>query len=246
MAKQSCVEQCMDCFDSSANACVMWQAIPVPWFGRIDTARVATVGLNPSWTEFVTKELVWRNVGERLPLVMDAGVEKRSEITGAHAHQMAEARKNYFKPGEREPHPWFNALQGVMNAAQMNCTYAAGTAVHLDVVACATWREWGKLDGTAKASLVTKCFSKFTETLKKLPLTARLLLDGRTVFETVTTRCNGVVESTKVVGENPGLEVWRGKLSGEFGGREFLGWSNPVNRQNNQQPLVAWLRLQAL
>ncbi|HMP85025.1 MAG TPA: hypothetical protein PKA41_20230 [Verrucomicrobiota bacterium] len=235
----------MDCFDSAANACVMWQAIPVPWFGKIEAAQIATVGLNPSWTEFVTKELVWRNTGERLPVVMDAGVEKRGEITGVQAQRMTEARKNYFATDEREPHPWFKVLQGVINAAKMNCAYVTGTAVHLDLVACATWREWGKLDGEAKTSLINKCFPKFTATLKQLPPNARLLLDGRTVFETVTTRCDAVVESAKVVGENPGLEVWRGKLSVSFGRREFLAWSNPVNRQKNQQPLVAWLRRQA-
>ena len=67
MANQSCVEQCMDCFDSAANADVMWQTIPVPWFGKIESAQVATVGLNPSWTEFVTSELIWRDAEMRLP-----------------------------------------------------------------------------------------------------------------------------------------------------------------------------------
>ncbi len=245
MAKQSCVEQCMDCFDSAANACVMWQAIPVPWFGSVESAQVATVGLNPSWTEFVTKELVWRKPVERLPVVMDVAAEKRGEITFAQGQQIAEARRKYFTTNERKPHPWFKVLQGVMSAARMKCDYATGTAVHLDLVACATWREWGKLDGEAKNTLINRCFPKFTDTMKQLPLEARLLLDGRTVFETVMTRCAGVVESTKVVGENPGLEVWRGKLSPAFGSREFLAWSNPVNRQQNQQPLVAWLRRQA-
>ena len=81
MANQSCVEQCMDCFDSAANADVMWQTIPVPWFGKIESAQVATVGLNPSWTEFVTSELIWRDAEMRLPVVMDVGVQKRDELT---------------------------------------------------------------------------------------------------------------------------------------------------------------------
>lgn len=247
MAEQGCIEHCTDCFKSAAREHVMWQAFPVPWFGNIEGTKLkfATVGLNPSWTEFVTPAKQWRDAKERLPALMEMSVKSRERISGEQAKQITSARLNYFTATERKPHPWFKNMQGVMSGARMKCAYADGTAVHLDVVACATWQEWGKLSDAAKTQLVSKCFPKFTDTLSKLATDVWLLLDGRTVSETVITRCKAEVHVREKVGENPSLEVWRGKLPAEFGCREFLGWSNPINRQTNQQPLVAWLRRQA-
>ena len=219
----------------------------MPWFGNIEAKHilVATVGLNPSWSEFVTEEKTWRDAKDRLPALNDVGAKLRGDISGKQSDQIAETRKIYFTTDERNPHPWFKVLQGVMCAGEMNCSYENGTAVHLDLVACATWHEWSKLHADAKDVLVRKCFPKFANTVSKLPSAALLLLDGRTVFETIKTRCDVEVSVQEEVGGNPSLEVWRGKLSAEFGGRDFLAWSNPVNRQINQQPLVDWLRRQA-
>ena len=253
MTKSShrCIEQCMDCDGSAAHADVMWQTLPVPWFGDLRSGRVevATVGLNPSWTEFETKERNLRNTKERLPAIADFGAKCRRELNSAQSKQAAAARTRYFVPGEeREPHPYLKKLQGVMAAAVRatgrDWAYASGTALHLDIVACSTWPEWGKLSTEAQEALVSRCFPKFAATLSQIPSAAWLLLDGRTVFDTVRRRCDAVVSLETAVGENPRLDVWRGRLSSAFGNREFLGWSNPVGRQKNQQPLVAWLRSQ--
>src|SRR5437867_1971155 len=118
------IERCTDCFDSTAKDCVMWQAFPVPWFGNIESGRivVATVGLNPSWSEFVTDGNIWRNANERLPVLNDVSARERGEITMEKANQVAEARKTYFTTCERSPHPWFKVLQGVMSAGNMSCS----------------------------------------------------------------------------------------------------------------------------
>ena len=248
MAKPGCIERCTDCFHSAAKDAVMWEAFPVPWFGNLEgnQIEVATVGLNPSWTEFVTPKKDWRRLPDRLPAVMDKGKENRGEITGEQAERIAEARSQYFTTNERTPHPWFKVLQGVMSGAKMKSAYKNGTAIHLDLVACATWQEWGKLTAAAKTTLIDNCFPKFEATIAKLPANVLLLLDGRTVFETVKVHCNAEVNIQETVGDSPGLEVWRGRLAAKYGGREFIAWSNPVGRQKNQQALVAWLRRQAL
>lgn len=108
-----------------------------------------------------------------------------------------------------------------------------------------TWIEWNSLQRHEKEVLVLNCFPKFADTLSKLPSRVLLLLDGRTVFETVKLRCGGTVCDQETIGKNPVLEVWRGVLPAKFGGHDFLAWSNPINRQKNQKPLVDWLRQQA-
>jgi len=241
----------MDCCGSAAHPDVMWQALPVPWFGNVlsERVKVATVGLNPSWREFRTEGGVLRNSRERLPVVTDFGAKCRYEITGVQAQQAALARAKYFVLSKaREPNTWFKKLQGVMaatvRATGRNWSYADGTAVHLDIVACATCPTWSKLNTDAQDVLVNKCFPKFSDTLSRIPPEAWLLLDGQKVFDTVSGRCGAVVSCDMEVGTNPPLHVWRGRLSSAFGTREFIGWSNPVNWQKNQKSLVEWLRHQ--
>ena len=62
--------RCMDCWNSCANAAIMWQGLPVPVFGNhtSPSVRVATVGLNPSATEFLNDNRDWKLATERLPL----------------------------------------------------------------------------------------------------------------------------------------------------------------------------------
>ncbi len=234
----------MDCYAGAATTCVLWEALPVPYFGNVVGERVgvATVGLNPSWTEFLTPEGTWREAQDRLPAVTDFKAQNRGEIKSDHVQKACAARDNYFSTGDRRPHPWFDGLQGVMRAAWFDWSYSDGTAVHLDLIACATKPEIGKLEADTKATLLKNCVPKFLNTLSKLRPEAWLLLDGRTVFEVVTQHCGAVVSFQQQVGDNPTLEVWRGKLSSEFGGRQFLGWSNPINQQRNRFWLVDWLR----
>lgn len=86
---------------------------PIPFFGRIDTATVLTVGTNPSPGEFED---------ERWPM-------------GADASYVSERLLNYF---ERPPqsHPWFDAWRDALQ--QLNVSYESGEVAHVDVSPRAT------------------------------------------------------------------------------------------------------------
>jgi hypothetical protein len=126
----------------------------------------------------------------------------------------------------------------------LDWSYAKGTAVHLDLVACATFPVWGKLNSGAHQDLVNKCFPKFKDSLAQIPSEAWLLLDGQMAFDTVKIGCRAKVPIDEVVGGDSPLHVWGGQLPSAFGDRKFLGWSKPVNWQKNPQPLVEWVSRQ--
>src|ERR1017187_3953430 len=102
--------KCMDCWDSSANAAIMWQCLPVPVFGnhKSPNVRVATVGLNPSATEFLNDKRDWKPAAERLPLVVDFGVRERDRLSAANLNQSANQRATYFQRAHH--HPFFSSL----------------------------------------------------------------------------------------------------------------------------------------
>lgn len=225
----------MDCWDSSANAAIMWQCVPVPAFGnhKSPSVCVATVGLNPSATEFLNDKRDWKPATKRLPLVIDFGVRERDRVSAANLEQAANLRAKYFK---RTPHAWFNPLQGLLSALNTHWNYSAGTAVHVDLVACGTWRAWKELSTQTTKELVKNCRNHLKRTLTELPDGTLLLLDGGTVNTTLAGFGKQVEEKIENV------TVWHGSLRIEGKCFKYAGWSTPINYLPNWYDLVLWLR----
>lgn len=87
---------------------------PIPFFGRLATARILTLGLNPSAKEFATSRL-WP--------------------TQMQADTLAERLVGYFDSNDPPPHQWFkewsNALEGIGSSYRTN-------AAHIDLSPRAT------------------------------------------------------------------------------------------------------------
>jgi len=238
------IEHCVDCKQGALEKCVMWRALPVPAFGMVESNRVkvATIGLNPVSSEFVDERSEWKNKEERLPVVMDYGLESRGELNGdARSYALAK-RRMYFLESKRESLPWFGKMQGVMSALRQGWFYNKGTAVHVDLVACATWQSWGDLSPSNQQSLMKQCLPKFKATLDELHYRVVVLLDGRTASEWVMKQCGAesVVEQQLEASEK--LTVWKGMVGTGNGLHRFYGWSTPVNRIRNAIGLVRWLQ----
>lgn len=92
-----------DLFDSDTPT------IPIPFFGDLHTARVVTVGLNPSDGEF--KDRSW-------PQSMDTP-------------QLNERLTQYFCNSQVEPYKWFTTWEKALN--QIGASYKNGTAAHIDL-----------------------------------------------------------------------------------------------------------------
>jgi len=88
---------------------------PMPFFGQLERARVLTVGLNPSTTEFE----VWRCWPNELS-----------------AEGLAQRLHNYFRLKYPQPHPWFAGLHEGLSIIE--CSYDTGAA-HVDVSPWATF-----------------------------------------------------------------------------------------------------------
>lgn len=88
---------------------------PIPFFGVIENARVITVGLNPSPTEFTE--------ARRWPAIYTS-------------HNLTRRLVDYFRPSHTTPHPWFADLQWSLEKA-LRCPYHLAAA-HVDVSPWAT------------------------------------------------------------------------------------------------------------
>jgi hypothetical protein len=159
---------------------------PVPFFGHLESARLATVGINPSNREFVGldgTELVEHD--RRLPTLGSLGLSSWSQADFVALRSILLACREYF---ERNPYDgWFGALQRIIEPTGRSYYAPRSDACHLDVVPWATTGKWGTLSPAARRKLVEQAAEALVDMIACSPLTM-LVLNGQEVvrqFETL-------------------------------------------------------------
>lgn len=124
---------------------------PVVAFGDACTARVATLGLNPSGIEFVDKKEGFLEGGKRrLATHNSLGL---SDLTIAPLHIISRVLEDCNCYFQRQPYRrWFDQLEQILNMC--GASYYDGTACHLDLVQWATEPVWGQLPPDVRARLI--------------------------------------------------------------------------------------------
>jgi hypothetical protein len=179
---QSEIERCTLCRGTAAEANVLWDCLPVPCFGNPDHSRVrvATISLNPSSLEFYRPDDRKKDKSERLPMVDDFGVEDRKKLTDEGLHRARQVRDHYFA---NKPHAWFTPMQMMLRGMNLGWSYAEGTAVQLDVIACATKPNYGKVPGPARNDMIENCRPHLQKTLSRFNCGTMLVVNGSGAFE---------------------------------------------------------------
>jgi hypothetical protein len=116
----------------------------VPYFGRIRSALVATVGINPSIREFVNRdgdELAGQS--RRLPTLGSLRLKAWRQANATHIKSIADACSDYFA---QNPYlRWFGVLESVLAYSGASYYGERPVACHLDLVPYATVSRWGDL-----------------------------------------------------------------------------------------------------
>jgi hypothetical protein len=151
----------------------------VPFFGTLASARIATVGLNPSNREFVDgegRELA--DAQRRLPTLRTLGLRTWSEASSAQVREVFQACSDYFSgnPYDR----WFRRLDAVIAATR--ASYYDATACHIDLVPYATLEKWGLLTASERDVLLAASQSAFAQYLRASPVEL-LVLNGKSVVD---------------------------------------------------------------
>jgi hypothetical protein len=177
----------------SATRVIQW-GCPVPSFGDLSLAQVATVGINPSNLEFMDEagnEL--QGAERRFHTLMSLGLDSWGEADARHLETIAHSCRAYF---DRNPYDrWFKRLDAVL--AGINASYydsllhASGLelrACHLDLFPYATACKWTELSGNERLSLLKLAGDTLGHLLRDSPLRL-VILNGQSVvrhFEQIT------------------------------------------------------------
>ena len=126
---------------------------PVPCFGDLTTAGVATVGINPSNREFLDEfgeEL--EGDARRLPTLKSLGLSCWADLEATQLRELINACLEYFR---RNPYDrWFSTLERILQKIGGTFYGDAPSACHLDLVPYATTVKWGLLPSLDRRELM--------------------------------------------------------------------------------------------
>lgn len=161
------------------DSCVIEWSSPVPVFGDIGKADIATVGINPSYREFVDesgRELYGKE--RRFPTLRSMALEAWSDATSRHIAFMTECCSSYF---HRNPYNrWFGTLEKVLWGAKASFYGILSNACHIDLVPYATSKRWGDLSGQQQSALRAATSDVLRGLLQKSSVRS-VILNGQSV-----------------------------------------------------------------
>lgn len=161
------------------NLDVIGWGCPVPFFGHLESANLATVGINPSNREFVNtdgNELIEHN--RRFPTLGSLGLPSWSQANFVALRNILQACREYF---EHNPYDgWFGSLQRIIEPTGHSYYAPRSDACHLDIVPWATTSKWGTLPPVTRRQLVERAAEALADMIALSPL-KMLILNGQEV-----------------------------------------------------------------
>ena len=166
---------------ASLDTDVIEWGCPVPSFGDLASARVATVGLNPSNREFVDS-LGRELAGEfrRFHTLASLGLGSWLDADARHLRSILMSCHQYFF---RNPYDtWFKRLDELASATNASFYGPAPNACHLDLIPYATRRKWTELSTRQRSLLMSVAADTLALLLRDSPVRV-LILNGRSVVD---------------------------------------------------------------
>jgi hypothetical protein len=170
---------------------ISWSC-PVLSFGNLESAKIATIGLNPSNREFVDKdgnELIGSN--RRFPTLQSLGLRTWGEANENHMNAILTFCYEYF---DRNPYDgWFKKLDNIISGTSMSYYFPSSNACHLDLIPYATSSKWANLTSTQRNKLLESNSDTLGMLLRESNVKV-LILNGQTVVDGITRMTNVELE----------------------------------------------------
>ncbi len=196
---------------------IRWGA-PVPSFGDLTRAAVATVGLNPSDREFLDDTgIELEGIHRRFHTLKSLGLRSWSDVDAQHLELILDSCRTYFLGNPYDT--WFKKLDQILGATRVSYYGLSGCACHLDLIPYATCRKWTELSFRQRSCLLSIAADSLALLLRDSPVRL-LILNGKSVVDHFQ-------EVTSIRLERYGMEEWtlyrrrKPNVAG-FGYRGFL------------------------
>lgn len=211
---------------------------PVPFRGNQPGAQVATVGINPSVREILTRNgAEWAGTQRRFETLSSLGITTMTGTSDETVERVVQRCLTYFAANPYRS--WFDPMEPLVGDL-FGAGYDDGSACHLDIVQWPTQPLWGQLAPTTRAELITGGLSLLQEQFSGEAL-RWVYLNGRTVCEAVGTFVPLSARTARFKERGP----VRGFFRGTYGGVHVVGCSSNLQverlRAGERSEFRAWI-----
>jgi hypothetical protein len=232
---------------STTTGCdIVENSTPVISFGNLGTAKIATLGINPSNIEFMKDAVFFTGDERRLATLLSLDAASTESLTDAQIQQVIDDCYGYFK---RKPYKkWFDPLDKILNMG-FNASYYDGSACHLDLVQWATNTKWKDLSRSVKEKLLKESEAHLINQLQAENV-KKIVINGSDVWNTL--------EKLKLITFDEVQTIYFGKEGkrktpcrlriGQGCGATFYGWTSNIqsqpgaNEKKFNEVLGLWLK----
>ena len=207
-------------------------SLPVLFFGDIDKATIATVGINPSYQEYLDPK------GQPLPegrrrfeTLKSLDAPTRAALTDEQCERAISDMRSYFQPGKPVYNKWFGSLDLVTQA--MGYSYVKSEVVSLDLIQEATdpiWSDLKKKYPNEVKELLAADLPFLRWQLATFPLLA-VVCNGMTPLRCVCSLLDKPVSVDTIVRGQVGGKTWyatRGLVASRA--LIIVGWNTPLTQ----------------
>ena len=199
--------------------------LPVLFFGDLFAAEVATVGLNPSDQEYLTKAgQMLAGPAQRFATLASLDAADRSALTDAQCEEAIESMRDYYDQGKPVYGSWFNALSRVVDG--FGVSFRDRTAAHLDLLQESTSPVWSKLPPGEREALLVQDLPFLGWEIRAFPLKA-VICTAKTVGVHVRRQLGVQVEEEGTLART---KWWVGHAEVDGRAVGFAGWNYPLAR----------------
>jgi hypothetical protein len=202
-------------------------SLPVLFFGDLFSARLGTIGLNPSRQEFLSpKGVELDGPLRRFETLGSLGACSRATLSTELCERAIRRMREYFAPG-KPVYSWFASLGRVVEG--MGASFESGTAAHLDLVQEATDPVWSQLRGVGRdeaVSLLASDLPFLKWQIETYPLDAVVCTSARVLREVTKIMAARPIDRGTLARVR--WEVWLAETGrGTIG---IAGWNIPLAR----------------
>lgn len=222
---------------------------PVISFGDFTSARVATLGINPSSREFLSGGKLIPTSKKRLVDFEVLGSEAAFPLNRDQASHVWDGCTNYFLTN-RAYWSWFRPLSNLLGATG-GLSYESGEVCHLDLSPWATDPVWGNLRKEQKRELVSDGLELLNWQTQHNHLDA-IIFNGRQVYEVIKEFTDIEIKAIEPYRYKAGGKELTSELVTGVGplGQKVLGWTlnlqnvraKELEKQTIKTDLCLWLR----
>lgn len=209
----------------SPSASTVPGTLPVLFFGDLFKAEVATVGLNPSDQEYLSKDgALLASAAQRFATLHSLRAEGRPSLSDDQCAEAVEWMRDYYEEGKPVYGSWFNSLSRVVEG--FGASFRNRSSAHLDLIQESTSPVWSELDRADREALLKQDLPFLEWEVRAFPLRA-VICTGKTVSVHVRRQLGVPVEEEGTMAR---IKWWVGHADVDGRRVGLGGWNLPLAR----------------